>query len=243
MLHEMPAPAIRTAALTKDFGAGRGVFGLELQVNADQAFGLLGAGGAGKTTTARLLMGLIQPTRGSAYVFGLDCMREAVEVKRRVGYAPASQPDFGSTRGGEVVAYVAGLRGGVNADDVRDLASQLDLDLGVRYCDYDESDRQKLCLVLAFMHHPDLLILDKPFQRLHADTAQEVRALITDAREAGATVFLATDVVTEVEQLCDSVAVLRRGRLARVVRAEDLHGNAFDPESLEAPRHKALPPA
>ena len=241
MLHEMPAPAIRTAALTKDFGAGRGVFGLELQVNPDQAFGLLGAAGAGKTTTVRLLMGLIQPTRGSAYVFGLDCVREAVEVKRRVGYGPARPPDFGSSRGGEVVAYVAGLRGGVNADDVRDIASRLDLDLGLRHHDYDEGGRQKLCLLLAFMHHPDLLILDEPFQRLDADTAQEVRGLIAGAREEGATILLATDVVTEVEQLCDSVAILRRGRLARIARAGDLHGDAFDPEELGAPRRKALP--
>ena len=238
----MPASAIRTSALTKDFGAGRGVFGLELQVDPHQVFGLFGAEGAGKTTAVRLLMGVIRPTRGAAYVFGLDCVREAVEVKRRVGYVPAEPPDFGSTRGGEVVAYIAGLRGGVNDGDVHDLAERFDLDLGEPYRDYDEGDRQKLAIILAFMHHPELLILDDPTRRLHPGAAQELRSLIAEAREDGATVFVGTDATTEIQQLCDSVAVLRRGRLVRVMRVGDARGIPLDLKELEEPRRRALPP-
>src|SRR5215831_19586267 len=100
----MAGAAIRTVGLTKDYREGRGVFNLELQVSKGEAFGLLGAEDAGKTTLIRLLMGMIRPTRGSAYVFGLDCFREAVEVKRRVGYVPDASPEFGGMRGGEVVA-------------------------------------------------------------------------------------------------------------------------------------------
>lgn len=227
MLLEMAAPAIRTSALTKDYGAGRGVFGLELQVDQHRAIGLLGAEDAGKTTTLQLLMGLIRPTRGSAYVFGLDCVREAVEVKRRVGYVPAETPDFAFTPGGEIVAYVAGLRGGVNAGDVHDLAERLDLDLGLPHRDYADGERQKLSILLAFMHHPDLLILDDPSRHLDADAGRELRSLIAESRDDGAAVFLATDVVTLAEELCDSVAILRRGRLVR---------------DLDEPRPRALPP-
>jgi len=242
MLPEMAVPAIRTAGLTKDYGAGRVVFGLELQVNQQLVFGLLGSDGAAKTTTIRLLMGLIQPTRGSAYVFGLDCFREAVEVKRRVGYVPAEPPDFGSTRGGEVVAYVAGLRGGVSSGDVRDLAERLDLDLSIEHRDYGDGGRQKLSVLLAFMHHPDLLILDEPARRLHPDSKRELHALIAEASDEGSTVLLATDVMTEARQLCDSIALLRRGKLAGVVSGDELRVVKPDVEELEEPRPRALPP-
>ena len=222
MLLEMAPPAIRTSGLTKDYGAGRGIFDLDMQVNPRQVFGVLGDEAAGKTTLVRLLMGLILPTRGSAYVFGLDSFREGADAKRRVGYVPAQPPDFGSTRANEVVGYVAGLRRGVNRDDVRELVERLDLDLGTRCRDYGAGDRQKLSILLAFMHRPDLLILDEPRQRLDSEAAQELRSLISESRADGATVFLTTDTLAEAEQLCDTVAFLRRGKLARVARGEDL---------------------
>jgi ABC-2 type transport system ATP-binding protein len=228
--------AIRTSSLTKDYGAGLGLFDLHLQVSAHQAFGLLGLEGAGKTTTVRLLMGMIRPSRGSAYVFGLDCAREAVEVKRRVGYVPDKTPAFDSMRGGEIVAYLAGLRGGVHKDRVRELAERVDVDLGRRHRDYSQDDRQKLSIVLGFMHDPDLLILDEPSKNLDEKGAAEVHALIDEAHSAGATILLASRAAAEVERLCDVVGILRRGKLTRVMRVEDL------PEELEEPRRKALPP-
>src|SRR5712691_8454422 len=108
MLAEMAASAIRTSRLTKDYGLGRGLFELDLQVSAQEVFGYLGPNGSGKTTTIRLLMGMIRPTKGSAYIFGLDCARESVEVKRKVGYLPGDVPQFGSLRGAEIVAYLGG---------------------------------------------------------------------------------------------------------------------------------------
>ena len=106
--------AIVTNGLSKDYARGRGLFDLNLQVEEGEVLGYLGPNGAGKTTTIRLLMGLIHPTAGSATIFGLDCQRQAVEVKRQVGYVPGELPQFGGLRGSEVVAYVAGLRGGVD---------------------------------------------------------------------------------------------------------------------------------
>ena len=232
----MAVAAIRTSSLTKDYGGGHGVFDLDLQVSARDAFGLLGVEGAGKTTTIRLLMGMIRPTRGSAYVFGLDCVREAVEAKRRVGYVPQQTPEFGSMRGGEIVAYLAGLRGGVHRDRVRELAERFDLDLTRRDREYSQEDRQKLSIVLAFMHDPDLLILDDPSRDLDDRGAAELHALIDEARREAMAILMTSRSAAEVERHCDVVGLLRRGKLTRVLRVEDLH------EELEEPSRQALPP-
>jgi ABC-2 type transport system ATP-binding protein len=230
------AAAIRTSGLTKDYGAGRGIFDLDLQVATQEAFGYLGSGGAGKTTTVRLLMGMLRPTRGSAYVFGLDCLREAVEVKRRVGYAPDRTPEFGSMRGSEIVAYIAGLRGGVHKDRVRELAERFDLDLGRRHLEYGDDHRRRLSILLAFMHDPDLLILDEPSRDLDEERAAELHALIDETREEGATILMASRTAAELTRHCDVVGLLRRGKLSRVMRVEDL------PAELEERSRKALPP-
>src|SRR5256885_2642679 len=162
------SPAIATLALTKDYGAHRGILDLDLTVQKGEVFGFLGPNGAGKTTTIRLLMGMIHPTRGTATIFGLDCERDAVAVKRRVGYVPGETPSFGGWRGSEIVAYVAGLRGSVPDAVISSLAKRLDLDLGRRHREYSHGNKQKLLLVLAFMHRPPLLILDEPTGGLYS---------------------------------------------------------------------------
>jgi ABC-2 type transport system ATP-binding protein len=223
MLHEMPsAVAVRTSKLTKDYGVGRGLFDLDLQVDAQEVFGYLGPNGAGKTTTIRLLMGMIRPTGGSAYVFGLDCVRDAVEVKRKVGYLPGDLPQFGSLTGDEVIAYLGGMRGGVDRGRVRDLGERFQLDLGRRFREYSSGNKQKLAIVLAFMHRPDLLILDEPTSGLDPLNQQEFYALLREARDDGATVFLSSHVLSEVEHVCDRVGIVRDGRLVRVAQLDEL---------------------
>ncbi len=205
----MTVAAIATRGLTKDYGAERGLFDLDLEVPAGEVFGYLGPNGAGKTTTIRLLMGLIYPTRGSATIFGLDCQQEAVEVKRRVGYLPGELANWGGLRGSEVVAYLAGLRGGVDAKAIRDLAARFELDLGRRYREYSHGNKQKLALVIAFMTAPDLLILDEPTSGL--------------ARQRGATTFLSSHILSEVEHACDRVGIIRQGRLVKLSGLDELH--------------------
>ena len=208
--------------MTKDYGSGRGLFNLELQVSAQEVFGYLGPNGAGKTTTIRLLMGLIRPTSGSGYVFGLDSVREAVEVKRRVGYLPGDVPQFGSLRGSEIVAYLGGMRGGVDARTVRNIAQRFDLDLDHRFREYSTGNKQKLAIVLAFMHRPDLPILDEPTSGLDPLNQQEFYALLRETRDAGATIFLSSHVLSEVEHVCDRVGILRAGKLVKVAELEEL---------------------
>jgi ABC-2 type transport system ATP-binding protein len=220
----MAGDAVETSGLTKDYGNGRGIFDLELHVPVGEVFGFLGPNGAGKTTTIRLLMGLIHATRGSARIFGLDCDRDAVAVKRTVGYCPGELPQFGGWRGSEIVAYVAGLRGDVKDAAITALATRLDLDLGRKYREYSHGNKQKLALVLAFMHQPQLVILDEPTTGLDPLVQQEFYAIVRDARAAGSTIFVSSHVLSEVEHICDRVGIVREGRLATVSKLGDLVG-------------------
>ena len=214
--------AIETEGLTKDYGNGRGIFDLDLRVPAGEVFGFLGPNGAGKTTTIRLLMGLIHATRGGARIFGLDCDRDAVAVKRKVGYCPGELPQFGGWRGAEIVAYVAGLRGDVTDAAITALATRLDLDLGRKYREYSHGNKQKLALVLAFMHQPALVILDEPTTGLDPLVQQEFYGIVRDARTGGATIFISSHVLSEVEHVCDRVGIVRDGHLATVSALDDL---------------------
>lgn len=216
--------AIEAQGLTKDYGSGRGIFDLDLVVATGEVFGFLGPNGAGKTTTIKQLMGMIRPTRGSARIFGLDSQRDAVEIKRKVGYVPGELPQFAGWKGDEIVGYIAGLRGGVADADVEAVARRLDLDLGRRFREYSHGNKQKLALTLAFMHRPELLILDEPTSGLDPLHQQAFYSLVRDARSAGATVFLSSHVLSEVEHVCDRVGIVRAGRLATVGRLDELAG-------------------
>ena len=215
--------AIRTQGLTKDYGAGRGLFDLDLEVRAGEVFGYLGPNGAGKTTTIRQLMGLAYPTRGSASIFGFDCHGQAVEVKRHVGYVPGEPPQFGGLRGREVIAYLGAMAGGVDQAHVKELIERLELDVSRRYREYSSGNKKKLLLVIAFMHQPRLLILDEPTSGLDPLNQQEFYTMVREARQRGGTVFLSSHVLSEVEHVCDRVGIIRGGRLVKVASLEELH--------------------
>jgi ABC-2 type transport system ATP-binding protein len=216
--------AIETKGLTKDYGSGRGIFDLDLTVNEGQVFGYLGPNGAGKTTTIKLLMGTIHATRGSTTIFGLDADRDAVAVKKKVGYVPGELPQFGGWRGTEIVAYLAGIRGDVDDPEVEHVAKRLDLDLSRKYREYSHGNKQKLALLMAFAHKPALLILDEPTSGLDPLHQQEFYGLVRDARARGATIFVSSHVLSEVEQICDRVGIVREGHLVTVGPIAELLG-------------------
>jgi ABC-2 type transport system ATP-binding protein len=231
-------PAILTKGLTKDYGSGRGLFELDLEVEPGEVFGYLGPNGAGKTTTIRLLMGMISPTAGRGEIFGLDTHRDAVAVKRLVGYVPGELPQFGGMRGKEIVAYIAGLRGGVESVRVAALASRLELDLGQKFREYSRGNKQKLAILLGLVHEPRLLILDEPTGGLDPLNQQEFYRMVREARDHGATVFLSSHILSEVERTCDHVGIIRHGRLVRVANLADLremHVHQVDIEFASAP--------
>jgi ABC-2 type transport system ATP-binding protein len=163
-------------------------------------------------------MGLIHPTRGSATVFGLDGLAESVEVKRLAGYVPAELPQFGGLRGADIVGHFGALRGGVDQARVKEITERLDLNLRLKFRDYSTGNKRKLAILLALMHRPKLLVLDEPSSGLDPLNQQEFFKLVREARAAGATVFMSSHVLSEVEHVCERVGIIRRGRLVKVAR-------------------------
>jgi ABC-2 type transport system ATP-binding protein len=219
--------AIDTSGLSKDYGRGRGLFDLNLKVEEGEVLGYLGPNGAGKTTTIRLLMGLIHPSAGSARIFGLDCQRQAVEVKRHVGYVPGELPQFGGLRGSEIVAYMAGLRGGVDEKVVAEISRRFSLDLGQRFREYSRGNKQKLAILLGFIHRPRLLILDEPTGGLDPLNQQEFYDMCRESKSHGTTIFLSSHILSEVEHISDRVGIIRAGHLVRTARLDELHDIRF----------------
>jgi ABC-2 type transport system ATP-binding protein len=213
---------IATAGLSKDYGAGRGVFELDLEVERGEIFGFLGPNGAGKSTTMRLLLDLIRPTSGSARVLGRDVNRESVEIRRRVGFLPGDMALYPKLTGRAVLAYFADLRGGVD-ERVRDsLVERFDADIDRPVHELSTGNRQKLGLIQAFMHEPELLILDEPIAGLDPLVQQSFHALLREVAAEGRTVFLSSHTLSEVERVTQRLAILRRGRLVVVDSLENL---------------------
>ncbi|HCC33728.1 MAG TPA: ABC transporter [Clostridiales bacterium] len=218
---------IRTEGLTKYYGRARGILDLNLEVKAGEVFGFLGPNGAGKTTTIRIFLDLLRPTRGTALVLGMVPSRNSLAIRRRVGYLAGDVEHYGNLRGGDQLRYLAALRGGVDWSRVRALADRFILDLSRPIRSLSRGNRQKLSLVQAFMHRPELLILDEPTSGLDPLLQQEFRQLIRETAANGATVFLSSHIMQEVEALCDRVAIVREGKLTAVETIAGLRGRAL----------------
>jgi ABC-2 type transport system ATP-binding protein len=190
--------------------------GVDLDVPRGIVFGYLGPNGAGKTTTIRLLMGLLRPTHGRAELFGLDSQTDRDEIYPRVGYLPGEFAAYPDLSGEQYLRYVASLRDSVEWSNTQLLAKRLDLDLAGHIGAMSHGNRQKLGLIQAFMHRPELLILDEPSIGLDPLMQVEFVAMVREARDAGGTIFLSSHILHEVEELADVVGILRRGHLVVV---------------------------
>jgi ABC-2 type transport system ATP-binding protein len=216
------APAIRTSGLSKDYGGGHGLFGLDLEVGAGEVFGFLGPNGAGKSTTMRLLLDLIRPTAGSATVLGFDVNGQSLAIRRRVGFLPGDFSLYPKLSGAAMLDYLAELRWGVERRVRGQLAERFDAQLDRPIRELSTGNRQKLGLIQAFMHEPELLILDEPIAGLDPLVQQSFHALLGEVASQGRTVFLSSHTLSEVERVADRVAILRRGRLVVVDSLEKL---------------------
>jgi ABC-2 type transport system ATP-binding protein len=207
---------IATEGLTKEYGGARGIRDVSLAVNEGEIFGFLGPNGAGKTTTIRTLMGLLRPTRGRATIGGHDCWAEAPAIKRFVGYLPSEFSFDAGLTGAQILTYLGNLRGGADQAQITRLADRLELDLGKRFREYSRGNKQKVGLVQAFMHRPRLLILDEPTGGLDPLNQQTFSDITREAHRDGATVFLSSHILPEVEHLCERVGIIREGQLIAV---------------------------
>jgi ABC-2 type transport system ATP-binding protein len=213
---------IELEKLTKSYGPHRGIVDVDLTVNEGEAFGFLGPNGAGKTTTIRTILDHIRPTSGHARVFGIDTTVDPVAIHRRVGYLPGEFQLYDKLTGGQTIAYFAALRGGVDPLYQADLIARLDVDPSRRFKEYSKGNKQKIGLIIALQHKPDLLMLDEPTSGLDPLVQQTFYAVIREAKADGRTIFLSSHILSEVEKTCDRVAIIRDGRLVKVDRTDAL---------------------
>jgi ABC-2 type transport system ATP-binding protein len=226
-------PVIVTTGLSKDYGSGRGLFGLDLEIAQGEVFGFLGPNGSGKSTTMRLLLDLIRPSSGSARVLGLDTRRESLEIRRRVGFLPGDLALYPKLTGRVLLDYFAKLRGGVHTDEREGLVDRFEAELDRPVRQLSTGNRQKLGLIQAFMHRPELLILDEPIAGLDPLVQQSFHTLLGEVSAEGRTVFLSSHTLSEVERVTHRVAILRRGRLVVVDSLENLRNVAVQRLEIE----------
>ena len=213
--------AIATLGLTKHYGSTVALDSLDLEVHPGEVFGFLGPNGSGKTTTIRLLLGLIHPTRGSATIMGIP-VGDVERVHRHVGYVPGDVALWPQLTGTEVLDLLGNVSGTVDAAFRAELLERLDVDPAPRMRSFSKGNRQKIALVAAFMSRPDVLLLDEPTAGLDPLMEEQFQNLARDAAARGQTIFLSSHILDEVQDLCDRVGILRAGRLVEVAALEEL---------------------
>jgi ABC-2 type transport system ATP-binding protein len=202
--------------LTKSYGSKRGIVDVSFQVQEGEVFGFLGPNGAGKTTTIRLLMALLHADSGTARIAGLDVWQQTVDVKRLVGYLPGELSLDPNLTGGQIFEYFGHLRGGVDQAYLKQLIQRLELDPTRKFRQYSSGNKRKIGVIQAFMHRPRLLILDEPTNGLDPLNQQVFDQMVKEVRDDGRTVFLSSHILSEVEQTCNRVGIIREGGLVRI---------------------------
>ncbi len=205
--------AIRTDGLVKDYGAIRALDGVDLEVHHGEIFGFLGPNGAGKSTAIRVLLDQLRPTAGRAQVLGTEPAAGGPALRARIGYLPGELAMAGRATSRELLEHYARLRGGSGRGRIDELADRFGLDVTRPVPALSKGNKQKVGVIQAFMHRPELLILDEPTSGLDPLLQQEFLTLVEEARDDGATVFMSSHVLSEVEAVAGRVAIIRQGRL------------------------------
>jgi ABC-2 type transport system ATP-binding protein len=215
---------IATEGLTKHYGSVEALVDLTLDVRPGEIFGFLGPNGAGKSTMIRTLLGFLHPTRGSATVLGLDVVADSVEIRRRTGYLPGGIALYDSLSGADALEYLADLqhRGSAMRDELCERLQMSKAVLRRKVRDYSRGMRQKIGVIQALQHDPELAILDEPTEGLDPLMQHAFYALMDDQRAKGRTTFFSSHVLSEVERICDRVAIIRSGHLMALQNVTEL---------------------
>lgn len=219
-------PVIKLDHVTKMYGSSRGVNDISLEIPSGSVFGFLGPNGAGKTTTISMLVDLIRPTKGQISIFGLDCQKDGLAIRKRIGFLAGDFALDESLTGWQQLTYLANLRGGVNNKRIRELADQLSCDLNRRIKTLSRGNRQKVGLISALMHDPELLIFDEPTSGLDPLIQAEFNKIIAEHQRRGMTAFISSHALSEVQVLCDHVGFIREGQLIAVKSLSELAESA-----------------
>ena len=220
--------AIEVHGLTKSYGKVSALRGIDLEIHRGEIFGFLGPNGAGKTTTIRCLLDMIRPDGGKASLLGIDPQVEPVAVQACTGYLPGEMQFFENLTAERQLRFFSDMRNGrVEWSYVRQLAERLDLDLKPQIKNLSKGNKQKIGVIQALMHRPELLLLDEPTIGLDPLMQQEVLGLLREANAAGATVFFSSHIMSEVENVAGRVAIIRSGEIVEVADTNSLTRRAL----------------
>ncbi len=218
-------PALKITHLTKRYDSQHGIYDINLEVARGEVFGFLGPNGAGKSTTINTILDLLKPQEGSITVLGLDHHKQMKEVHSRLGYLSGDMETDPSLTGRQYLSYVAHLRGGVDQKTIDGLVHRLKSDVTTKIRHLSRGNRQKIGLIAALMHDPDILVLDEPTSGLDPLIQAEFNAIIHEHKEKGKTTFISSHVLSEVQAICDRVGFIKDGKLIRVSTLKELMNN------------------
>lgn len=207
------ATVLRLEGLTKTFGKSRGVSELQLEVDEGSIIGFLGPNGAGKSTTINMLMGYTRPTSGQATIFGKDSWKESVTIHADVGFLASDMALDGGLTGAQLLEYYGNLRGQYPKAYALELAKRLDCNLKRKIKTLSRGNKQKVALIVALMHKPKLLLLDEPTSGLDPLIQAEFNKIVLEHKAEGSTAFISSHVLSEIQELCDSMVFIRRGKI------------------------------
>ncbi|NBW91448.1 MAG: ABC transporter ATP-binding protein [Actinobacteria bacterium] len=223
----MNSPAVSLRKLTKSYGKNRGIVDISFDIYPGEVFGFLGPNGAGKSTAIRTLLGLISATSGTAEILGQDALKNSAELRAQVGYLPGALSLNSNYTAWELLHQFAKLRNIDCTASIQDLASRLKLDLHKKIGELSKGNRQKVGVIQAFMHLPKVLFLDEPTSGLDPLAQREFEKILDEVKARGGAVMLSSHVLSEVEHLADTVAVINDGKLLVVDRVANLKAKAL----------------
>ena len=224
--------ALELHDVTKTYGKSRGIDNISLSIKQGEVFGFLGPNGAGKSTTINTMLDLLRPNSGSISIFGLDSHDDSVAIRHKIGYLSGDMATDPTLTGKQYLSYAAHLHGGVESKKIKELVSRLNCETDKKIKQLSRGNRQKVGLVAALMHDPDLLILDEPTSGLDPLVQGQFNQIIRERKRAGKTTFMSSHVLSEVQSICDRVGFIRDGKLIRVSPLAELLENT--------PRHVSV---
>ncbi|MDF2934455.1 MAG: transporter [Chryseobacterium sp.] len=219
--------------LTKSYGKSRGIIDVSFNVEEGEIFGFIGPNGAGKSTTIRTLLSLIYPTSGSATIFGKDCIKYAPEISKELGYLPSEVFYYDKMKVIDLLKYSASFYKKDCSKRIKELSEIMDLDLRKRIDDLSFGNKKKVGIVQGLLHEPKLIILDEPTSGLDPLMQQKFFDLLLEENKKGATIFLSSHVLSEVQRLCSRVAIIKEGKIIKLEKMSDLTENNYKKFKIE----------
>jgi ABC-2 type transport system ATP-binding protein len=217
---------IETKDLTKFYGKNRGIKDVNITVQKGDIFGFLGPNGAGKSTTIRMLLDFIRPSSGSATILGMDCQKDSLAIRKRTGYVPGDANLYGHMTGWKYLEYIGGIRGRYDAASAKKYAERFEIRLDRRLREYSSGMRQKVVLIQALMNDPDLIIMDEPTKGLDPLVQQIFMDVVREEAARGKTIFMSSHMLSEVEKVCNRVAIIKDGVIVAEEDMENLKRKA-----------------